>query len=174
MPGRLRANCVLPVTTLPVAFADAVKAVLLEINENPAAEKPIYSLTEIQTAKRDQLIIRNRHKQSKIERICGMQKVWGSIPYRAYYMSSNLDHVLYGKLNSSDEDKENDAYSFARRYKDDIDGFLAFISDSDFSRLEGYKESWAFIKKERHSLERYTNLGLCFTDIKEERNADKQ
>lgn len=115
--------------------------------ENPDAEKPVYTLTNIQTAKRDLLLRRNKHKQSKIERICGMQKVWGSIPYRAYYMSSNLDHVLYGKLNSSDEDKENDAYAFAKRYKDDIDGFLKYISDSDFSRMEGYKESWAFIKK---------------------------
>lgn len=137
--------------------------------ENPDAEKPVYTLTNIQTAKRDLLLRRNKHKQSKIERICGMQKVWGSIPYRAYYMSSNLDHVLYGKLNSSDEDKENDAYAFAKRYKDDIDGFLKYISDSDFSRMEGYKESWAFIKKECHSLERYTNLGLCFADIREQR-----
>lgn len=137
--------------------------------ENSDAEKPVYSLTNIQTAKRDLLLRRNKHKQSKIERICGMQKVWGSIPYRAYYMSSNLDHVLYGKLNSSDEEKENDAYAFAKKYKDDIDGFLKYISDSDFSRMEGYKESWAFIKKECHSLERYTNLGLCFSDIREER-----
>ena len=95
--------------------------------------------------------------------------MWGSIPYRAYYRSSNLDHVLYGKLNSSDEEKENDAYAFAKKYKDDIDGFLKDISDSDFSRMEGYKESWAFIKKECHSLERHTNLGLCFSDIREER-----
>ena len=137
--------------------------------ENPDAEKPVYSLTGIQTAKRDLLLRRNKHKQSKIDRICGMQKVWGSIPYRAYYMSSNLDHVLYGKLNSSDEEKENDAYAFAKKYKDDIDGFLKYISDSDFSRMEGYKESWTFIKKECHSLERYTNLGLCFADIREER-----
>ena len=136
--------------------------------ENPDAEKPVYTLTNIQTAKRDLLLRRNKHKQSKIERICGMQKVWGSIPYRAYYMSSNLDHVLYGKLNSSDEDKENDAYAFAKKYKDDIDGFLKFISDSDFSRMEGYKESWAFIKKGCHSLERYTNLGICFADIREQ------
>ena len=142
--------------------------------ENPDAEKPVYSLTNIQTAKRDLLLRRNKHKQSKIERICGMQKVWGSIPYRAYYMSSNLDHVLYGKLNSSDEEKENDAYAFAKKYKDDIDGFLKCISDSDFSRMEGYKESWAFIKKECHSLERYTNLGLCFSDIREARRKEAE
>ena len=40
--------------------------------ENPDAEKPVYSLTNIQTAKRDLLLLRNKHKQSKIERICGM------------------------------------------------------------------------------------------------------
>lgn len=142
--------------------------------DNPDAEKPVYTLTNIQTAKRDLLLRRNKHKQSKIERICGLQKVWGSIPYRAYYMSSNLDHVLYGKLNSSDEDKENDAYAFAKRYKDDIDGFLKYISDSDFSRMEGYKESWTFIKKECHSLERYTNLGLCFADIREQRRQNAE
>ena len=142
--------------------------------ENPDAEKPVYSLTNIQTAKRDLLLRRNKHKQSKIERICGMQKVWGSIPYRAYYMSSNLDHVLYGKLNSSDEDKENDAYAFAKNYKDDIDGFLKFISDSDFSRMEVYKESWAFIKKGCHSLERYTNLGICFADIRDQRRQNAE
>ena len=77
-------------------------------------------------------------------------------------------------MNSSDEDKENDAYAFAKKYKDDIDGFLKFISDSDFSRMEGYKESWAFIKKECHSLERYTNLGLCFADIREQRRQNAE
>lgn len=134
------------------------------IIENPEAEKPLYSLTEIQTVRREQLLRRNQQKREKIDRICGMQKVWGSIPYQAYYMSSNLDHVLYNELNSSDEEKENNAYAFAKRYKDDIDGFLKFVSESDFSRMEGYKESWTFIKTGLHSLERYTNLGLCFAD----------
>lgn len=141
--------------------------------ENSDADKPVYSLTDIQTSKREQFLLRNDHKRSKIERICGMRKVWGSIPYRAYYMSANLDHVLYGKLNSSDEEKENNAYGFAKKYKDDIDGFLTFISDSGFSRMDGYRESWAFIKKDRHSLERFTNFGLCFSEIREERRKSK-
>lgn len=144
-----------------------------KVVENPDADKPVYSLTDIQTSKREQLIMRNDHKRRKIERICGMQKVWGSIPYRAYYMSANLDHALYGKLNSSDEEKENDAYAFAKKYKDDIDGFLGFISDSEFSRMDGYRESWEFIKKECHSLERFTNFGLCFSDIREKRRVER-
>lgn len=139
------------------------------IVDNPDADKPLYSLTEIQTSRPEQMVLRNKHKKSKLNRISTLKKVWGSIPYQAYYMSCNLDHVLYGKLNSSAEEKENDAYAFAKRYKDDIDGFLTFISDSEFSRMDGYKESWEFIKKGLHSLERHTNLGLCFAEIRKGR-----
>ena len=35
------------------------------IKNNPDAEKPIYSLTEIQTAKPEQLALRNQHKRRK-------------------------------------------------------------------------------------------------------------
>ena len=50
------------------------------------------------------------------------------------------------------------------KYKDNIPEFLDFISNSDFSVVDGYKESWDFIKQDLHSLERYTNLGLCFKE----------
>lgn len=86
------------------------------------------------------------------------------MPYRVFYMSCNLDHVLYDKLNSSDEEKETDAYQFARQYRDNIAGFVEFIAESDFSVMDGYKESWEFIKDDLHSLERYSNLGLCFKE----------
>ena len=101
-----------------------------------------------------------------------MGKVWGSVPYQAYYMSANLDHVLYDKLNSSDKDKENDAFLFAKRYKDRLDEFLQFIADSEFSVVGDFKDSWEFIKEGKHSLERHTNLGICFKEIREERMAN--
>lgn len=144
------------------------------IVDNPDADKPLYSLTEIQTSRPEQMVLRNKHKKRKLDRISTLKNVWGSIPYQAYYMSCNLDHVLYGKLNSTDEEKENDAYAFAKRYKNDIDGFLTFISDSEFSRMDGYKESWEFIKKDLHSLERHTNLGLCFAEIRKGRRNQEQ
>lgn len=139
------------------------------IRYHPEAGKPVYSLTEIKTVRPEQLALRNQHKREKLARIRSLTKIWGTIPYQAYYMSRNLDHVLYGKLNSSDQEKEADAHAFAKKYREDIDGFLAFLSDSDFSRMDGYLESWDFIKKGLHSLERFTNLGLCFAKIREER-----
>lgn len=83
--------------------------------------------------------------------------------------------IVYGDITTdrSISPKENDAYAFAKKYKDDLDGFLEFISDSDFSRMDGYRESWAFIKKDCHSLERFTNFGLCFSEIREERKKGK-
>ena len=47
-------------------------------------------------------------------------------------MSSNLDHVLYDMQNASDRDKEINAMAFARKYKDAIDAFHKYISESIF------------------------------------------
>ena len=77
-------------------------------------------------------------------------------------MSCNLDHVLYGKLNSTDEEKEKDAFAFAKRYMKDIPGFKKFICESDFSVISNYAQSWQYIREGTHSLERHTNFGLCF------------
>ncbi|MCD7745834.1 MAG: hypothetical protein LUI13_11255 [Lachnospiraceae bacterium] len=137
-------------------------------------ETPYYSETEIRTAKPENIIIRNQKKRGNIDRICSLGKVWNSIPYRAYYMSANLDHVLYGKLNSTDAEKERDALTFARAYRDDLDGFLTFISDSEFSVCDDFAASWKYIRTEKHSLERHSNLGLCFTEIRKKRKEAKE
>ena len=108
-------------------------------------------------------------ESGNLNRLITTKKIW-KIPYSVYYMSCNLDHALYGKLNTSDEDKEKDAHAFAKQYKDDVPGFLKYISESDFSVMDGYKESWKYIKQDLHSLERHTNLGICF--IQEEDSAE--
>lgn len=80
-------------------------------------------------------------------------------------MSCNLDHVLYNKLNTSDKEKEQNAFVFAKKYKDNIKGFLNYISQSDFSVVTEYKDSWLYIKQDVNSLQRHTNLGICFKNI---------
>ena len=79
-------------------------------------------------------------------------------------MSCNLDHVLYDKRNSTDEEKEQDAYAFAKTYKNNVAGFLSFMCESSFSVKGDFKESWEFIEEDMHSIERYTNLPICLTE----------
>lgn len=135
--------------------------------EDENAIKPIYSVTEIRTANPDKIINRNARKRENIERLKSTGQIW-KLPYRIYYMSSNLDHALYGKLNSTDEEKEEDAYQFAKKYRNDIPKFLEYIKESDFSVGPDYKKSWEYITEELHSLERHTNLGVCFDMIIDE------
>jgi len=134
------------------------------ILKDNSAEKPIYSLKDIRTVNPKGIVLRNARKRENIDRICSCSKVW-SVPYSAYYMSSNLDHVLYGKFNSTDDDKEDDAYVFVKQYKNNIPGFIKYISNSDFSVSKDFEESWKYIKEELHSLERHTNFGICFKEI---------
>lgn len=130
------------------------------ITEEATARKPVYTLTELKTDSVHGLRLRNERKRRCLDLLSTARESW-SIPYQAYYMSCNLDHVLYNKQNSTDEEKETDALAFARRFKNDLEGFVRFISDSDFSVTSGYVDSWNYIKQERHSLERHTNLGIC-------------
>ena len=51
-----------------------------------------------------------------MNRLAGLRKVTQNrkvIPFEAYFMSCNLDHVLQNKLNLSDAEKEKGAYEFA-------------------------------------------------------------
>ena len=147
-----------------IVDTDGVYAPDSVVIEDPKAVKPVYSVTEIHTANPTGIINRNKTKRENINRLNSTGKVW-SLPYSIYYMSCNFDHALYGILNSSDEEKEENAYAFARKYRGDIPGFLKFILDSDFAVASDYKESWQYIAEGLHSLERHSNLGLCFKRI---------
>lgn len=128
------------------------------------AKKPIYNLTQIRTANVKNIIERNKRKSDNIDKLVSYNEIW-KIPYKIYYMSCNLDHVLYNKLNTSDREKEQNAFVFAKKYKDNIKGFLNYISQSDFSVVTEYKDSWLYIKQDVNSLQRHTNLGICFKNI---------
>lgn len=119
-----------------------------------------YESDGIHTRDQQGIIERNKQKTDNLYRLRGTVQIW-QVPYNVYYMSCNLDHVLHNKRNSTDGEKETDAYIFAKKYKNDVEGFVNFICASDFSVNGDYKESWAYIEKGLNSIDRYTNLGIC-------------
>ncbi len=80
----------------------------------------------IHTRDKQKVISRNKQKTENLFRLRTCGNILG-IPYRVYYMSCNLDHVLYDKRNSSDEEKEQDSYNFAKLYKKNVEDFLKFM-----------------------------------------------
>ncbi len=130
--------------------------------QDDTADLPIYSIQDIKTKNKSGIVQRNMLKSHNLNELSVIKNIWKIIPYKVYYMSCNLDHVLYDKQNSTDSDKEDCAHKFAKKYKDDLDGFISFISNSSFSVKLGYKDSWNFIKTGLNSLNRYSNLHICF------------
>lgn len=128
--------------------------------EDVNCDRISYESDGIHTSERQGIIDRNKQKTDNLYRLRGTGQIW-KIPYRVYYMSCNLDHVLHNKRNSTDEDKENDAYAFAKKYRNDVEGFVDFICESEFSVKGDYKESWVHIEEGMNSIERYSNLGIC-------------
>ena len=106
---------------------------------------------------------RNKHKAEILFKLYSTGKVH-DIGYRIYFNSCNLEHVLYGVLKDfSDEEKEEMSDVFAEKYDGNVNDFISFISDETVAVPGTYKTTWRFIEKEKHSLERHSNMHLIFT-----------
>lgn len=132
-----------------------------KVVEDLSAENVFYTPTEIRTKDPEGIRKRNKKKKECIDKLSSTKKIWGTIPYQAYYMSCNLDHVLFNLQNATDEEKEFNSFDFARKYKNDINDFIQFMCCSDFSVMGEYLESWRYIKEGCRSLERHSNFGIC-------------
>lgn len=133
------------------------------IIEDKRYDNVYYESDGIHTADVKGIISRNLQKRENIFRLRSNGKIW-NVPYRIYYMSCNLDHVLYDKRNSTDKEKEQNAYSFAKKYRNNVDGFTDFICNSDFSVNSDFKTSWEYIEKEMNSINRHSNFSLCIQE----------
>lgn len=124
---------------------------------------PFYTKETIQCLKKDEIIERNHRKQANLIRLSQRKVIW-KIPYEIYYMSCNLDHVLYNIVNSTDDEKEKHSYEFAMKYRENPDQFLKLINSDGMCPGRSYVESWEKIRENIESLQRHTNLGLCFSE----------
>ena len=104
---------------------------------------------------------RNIRKMRRIN-ILNSTPLLENIPYELYYMSCNLDHVLYNEQNLEDHLKTIKADQFSESFVGNERSFVSFIKDKCFGVPASYIESWNYIKKDLHSLERHNNFFLCF------------
>ena len=121
-----------------------------------------YYEDHIDTKNRSALIERNKRKGDILYKLRKTGKVRG-IPYRIYFNSCNLEHVLYGELKDfSDEEKQILSDEFADRYDGKVTEFIEFLSALAGAVSGTYKETWDYIEKDKNSLKRHTNMHLKF------------
>lgn len=108
------------------------------------------------------IIERNKRKGEVLFKLRKTGKING-IPYRIYFNSCNLEHVLYNELKDfTDEEKEILSDDFADKYDGRIEEFIEFISDVNIAVSGTYQKTWDFIEKDKNSLNRYSNMHLIF------------
>lgn len=140
-----------------------------KIYKGSGLSKVTYESDGIYTENVDGIKERNDLKRKNLSKLRVQGTIW-KVPYRVYYMSCNLDHVLYDIRNSSDNDKENNAYKFARKYKGRKQEFIEFLCHSSFSVEGDFRKSWEYIEHEMNSIDRHTNINICIKDEIEEQN----
>lgn len=112
----------------------------------------------------DKVIKRNKKKQQLLKLMSTTKTVFKSVPYRVFYFSSNLEHVLHNIIDVADQDKRDFAYNFEDDYIDDKVGFIDFMCKSSFSVNKNYKDSWDFICQNNNSMKRYTNIDILIKE----------
>ena len=85
------------------------------------------------------------------------------IPYEIYFMSCNLDHALYDKMNLDENLKQDYADQFYEKFIGKERLFIDFLNTDVVNGVpDTMAGSWRYIKEGVHSLERHTNLHIYF------------
>ena len=113
----------------------------------------------IRPEKEEEIIIpglKKKKGKKKEER----KKRW--VPYRLYYFSCNLEHYFHNNANvKTDAEKTALSNKFYKRAEQQPYLFRNRILElSNKRHIWGYEESWTWLEKETHSLQRRTNLDI--------------
>lgn len=113
---------------------------------------------------------RNERKGQLMERLSGLPHLTlerRRIPYQCYYMSRNLEHVLYGNADNLTRKEKARLASGGEPWKIDPVKLEALFLSSDVCVPGTYSETWNFIHEGMHSLERHSNMHFAFDFLRE-------
>ena len=105
------------------------------------------------------LKIRN-YKKDNINEVLKEDKI------KLYYNSTNIDHVFDNIQNPSDKEKKHLSIKMYLKYKNDGKALIKILKNL-CPTLNGYKDSWNYIKKGFNSLSRCSNLFYFILENKE-------
>jgi hypothetical protein len=123
-----------------------------------------YTESTISCKNRQKIIDRNKMKSRRMEYLLQEDNI-NDIPYKCYFMSSNLDHALYDEQNLTDDEKREYADQFYDLFSKKPEVFIEFLNRYVVNGVpNSYLASWRYIKEDLNSLNRHTNLHIYFKD----------
>ncbi|MCO7126969.1 hypothetical protein NIE88_14450 [Sporolactobacillus shoreicorticis] len=136
----------------------------IEVNAS-VGRAPIYRESRIVVANsgiQQYIQKRNKIKASELRTMCSEDVIMNGIYYFIFYFSCNLDHVMHNNRNMAIEEKINQSRAFERACHDQPEHFYHFFHDQSFAVRGSIDDTWDFIERGTHSLQRYSNFHLIF------------
>ena len=129
-------------------------------------DKFFYTEDGIRYNNRDEVFKRNGHKKHLLETLIDTKQI-NNHKYNVYFMSCNLEHVLWGNthLNKTPSQKKDLSTDFMFKCNTNSDILNETIYSPDVKSTD-YKMSWDEIKIGCNSLKRKTNINLFFEEYK--------
>lgn len=123
---------------------------------------------------RSSIVDRNIRKRKNLEKLISTRKLNVTLsaesgesrekPYRVYYFSSNLDHVLHGDANMPSYLKVPHANRFANEYDNWKDMAKFLLNHPCAVTTKNYLESWEILMNS-NTLSPMTNINLLIADL---------
>lgn len=126
-------------------------------------DKVIYEEHQIKVANKNRIFLRNFVKANNLNKLSTEKTIEVRktvISFKTFYMSCNLDHVLYNERNLADNLKNQKAEEFSISYEGNEKEFITFLEEHMIDKNDNYELSWDKIKIKNNSLLRYSNLWL--------------
>ena len=124
-------------------------------------DKFFYTEESIITSNVDGAWGRNRKKVAILNKLIDVNRI-GNVPYSIYFVSCNMDHVVFDKRNLEPYEKSNGVRRFQKECADKPRVLEESIFKEGVGTNKTFLESWVEIKEERKSLQRHTNFNLYF------------
>lgn len=127
-------------------------------------KRVLYFTDHIETHSVESTIERNKRKSQVLIKLSKQSKI-RNIPYKIYYNSCNLEHVLFNVLQDLDSEQKMElADDFAEKYEGKLSDFMEFISDPELAVPGTFQNTWKYIYKSNstNSLNRHSNMHLIF------------
>jgi hypothetical protein len=140
---------------------------------NEAQEASIYYQQEQiivpDEKQKESIITRNKLRSRNIRSMNSIEGILsGKIAYRMYYLSRNLEHVIFDEPNPHAKAKIDDVEKFIKDLKIPLEDYLNQYMPvcAGDSHQEKYEESWNKVSENTSSLKRMTNVPLLFEYVK--------
>ncbi|MFB5760922.1 hypothetical protein [Paenibacillus medicaginis] len=91
------------------------------------------------------------------------------VPYRLFYLSQNLEHLVFDELNVPNSEKGNRIVGFMKQQttQNPVETLLRDHFPGRSYKTNKYNDSWDYIFQDDHSLQRCTNAFLMYDFLQE-------